>query len=85
MNKKLFIVFILISLAFVGFIFYQGITTYNAHATFEGYCKWRGLTVVNESSDYGYCKNPVSGEQFKIVLFKDRWYLDGDLPNNWPF
>jgi len=84
-RKKIFAIFLLISLFFLGFIAYQVITIYEAHATFEGYCKWRGLVVVNKSIDYGYCRNEISGEEFKMVLVDNRWYLDGDLPNNWPF
>jgi len=61
------------------------ITTYEAHATFEGYCQWRYLEVVNQSSDFGYCKDAISGQIFKMVLVNNRWYLDGDLPNNWLF
>jgi hypothetical protein len=85
-NKKLiFASCILISIIFAGFIFYQVITTYKAHETFEGYCKWRGLVPINKSADYGWCKNEISGETYKMVLFNNRWYLEGDLPNGWPF
>jgi hypothetical protein len=84
-NKKRLIIFLLIGIFFWGFVFYQLITTYKAHETFAGYCQWRGLTVVNKSADYGYCKNEISGEVFKMVLVNNRWYLDGDLPNGWPF
>lgn len=59
---------------------YQIITTYKAHETFEGYCKWRGLVVENKSSTYGYCKNLSTNKEYKMVLLKNRWYLDGDLP-----
>jgi hypothetical protein len=88
MKKKILIVSLIISIALTllvfGFMIYQIITTYQAHATFEGYCKWRGLEVVNQSSDFGYCKD-TSGQIFKMVLVGNRWYLDGDLPNGWPF
>jgi hypothetical protein len=84
-NKKLFIIFILIGIIFCGFILYQIITTYKAHETFAGYCEWRGLVVINQSTDYGWCKDSVSGKEFKMVLVDNRWYLDGDLPNGWPF
>ena len=85
-NKKEAIVFIaMMGLVFLFFMAYQIITTYKAHETFSGYCKWRGLEVVNKSADYGYCENNKSGEIFKMVLVDKRWYLDGDLPNNWPF
>ena len=79
------IISIVLSLLVFGFMTYQVITTYQAHATFEGYCKWRHLDVVNQSADFGYCKDAISGQIFKMVLFNGRWYLDGDLPNNWPF
>lgn len=89
MKKKILIVSLIISIVLVllvfGFMTYQVITTYEAHGTFDGYCKWRGLEIVNQSNDFGYCRDAVSGQVFKIVLFNGRWYLDGDLPNNWPF
>lgn len=62
------------------FLLYEIITTYKAHETFDGYCRWRGLTVENRTSGFGYCKNPHTEKEYKIVLFKGRWYLDGDLP-----
>jgi hypothetical protein len=89
MKKKILVVSLAISIIFVllifGFVIYQAITTYQAHGTFDGYCKWRHLEVVNQSSDFGYCKDAISGQVFKMVLVDGRWYLDGDLPNNWPF
>ena len=88
MNRKILIASLVISLvlfllisSFVGF---QVATTYEAHATFEGYCHWRGLEVLNKSSDYGYCADP-NGNTYKMVMVGGRWYLDGDLPNGWPF
>jgi len=63
----------------VGFIV-SSLIVVKAHKTFDGYCHWRGLEVVNKSADYGYCKSTVSGREYKIVLFKNKWYLDGDLP-----
>lgn len=83
-NKKLFIASILISILCVSFVSYEFVTTYTSHSTFEGYCQWRGLTVVNKSADFGYCQDE-NGNVFKMVLVNNRWYLDGDLPNNWPF
>lgn len=88
MNRKILILSlafsILLFLLLSIFTVYQLITTYDAHSTFEGYCHWRGLEVVNQSADFGYCSNP-SGQIYKIVLFNGRWYLNGDLPNEWPF
>ncbi len=56
------------------------ITTNQAHERFEGYCEWRGLKVVTKTSDAGFCNDPVSGQVYKMVLFKGRWFLDEDLP-----
>jgi uncharacterized protein YpmB len=88
MKKKILIISLIFSILLLiiiaGLFIYWAITTYQAHATFEGYCNWRGLEVINQSSNFGYCKD-VSGQVYKIVLFNGRWYLDGDLPNNWPF
>ena len=89
MNKKVLFVSLFFSIILfvllISFTAYEISTTYNAHATFSGYCHWRGLEVVNQSSDYGYCKDLNSGYVFKIVLVNGRWYLNGDLPNNWIF
>lgn len=76
---------ILLVLSISVFFGYEVATAYQAHATFEGYCKWRGLEVLNQSNDYGYCKDVASNQEYKMVLVNGRWYLDGDLPNNWPF
>ena len=78
--KKNLLVLAIFVIIFVAFMIFEMITTYKAHETFDGYCKWRGLVVESKSNDYGYCKNPQNNKEFKIVLFKNRWYLDGDLP-----
>ncbi len=74
------LVFLIIIILFIVFIVYKGITTYDAHDTFDGYCKRRWLVVASIWSDFGYCKNPDTNKEFKIVLFKWRRFLDGDLP-----
>ncbi|MFZ1970748.1 MAG: hypothetical protein WAU65_01030 [Candidatus Nanoarchaeia archaeon] len=88
MDKKILIVSLIFSILLVLFLsiimINQVITIYDAHATFEGYCHWRSLEIVNESNNYGYCNNSL-GQVYKMVLVNRRWYLDGDLPNNWPF
>ena len=87
MKKSLKLIILLIFIAllvFIAFISFEIITTYRAHKTFEGYCKWRGLEVINKSIDYGYCKDKNTEKEFKIVYynrgFNSGWYLDGDLP-----
>jgi len=51
-----------------------------AHGTFENYYAFRGCTrLISKTDDAGYCKL-ASGRIIKIVKFKNKWYLDGDLP-----
>jgi len=51
-----------------------------AHSTFENYYDFRGCVQLLERTDnYGFCKIK-SGQTIKIVKYKNKWYLDGDLP-----
>lgn len=51
-----------------------------AHSTFENYYAFRGCTqLIEKTPDYGTCKLN-KGQTIKIVRFKDKWYLEGDLP-----
>jgi len=79
-NKRWRTIIATIIALFVIFIIYKGRETYNAHNTFEGYCTRRGLVIEHTGTDYGYCKNLTTNKEFKIVLFKGRRFLDGDLP-----
>ena len=55
-----------------------------AHSTFKNYYKFRGCTdLINKTEDYGFCKIN-SGQIIKIVKYKNRWFLDGDLPSGFP-
>lgn len=83
-NKPVIILTVIFLVILISFFLYQFITIRNAHLTFEGYCKWRGLEVVNQSADYGWCKSQATGQEFKMVLYNNRWYLDGDLPSSFP-
>lgn len=52
-----------------------------AHSTFENYYAFRGCEqLVSRTSTTGVCKTR-SGETITIVLYKGKWYLQGDLPN----
>lgn len=73
-------ILIFLFIALLSFLTYQVISTNKAHTTFEGYCKWRGLGVESKSDTFGYCKDTKTGEIYKMVLFENKWYLDGDLP-----
>ena len=51
-----------------------------AHSNFENYYAFRGCTqLLQKTNTYGICKTD-SGETIKLVLYKNKWYLDGDLP-----
>jgi hypothetical protein len=67
---------VVINLAIAQFFIVQ-----NAHTSFENYYKFRGCsTLVSKSIDSAVCKLS-SGESIKIVLYQNKWYLDGDLPS----
>ncbi|AKM82636.1 TPA: hypothetical protein DD449_01140 [Candidatus Berkelbacteria bacterium] len=52
-----------------------------AHSTFENYYAFRGcVQLLSKSDEYGYCK-AENGSIMKIVKYKDRWFLAGDLPS----
>ncbi|MDE2001270.1 MAG: hypothetical protein KGI60_01730 [Patescibacteria group bacterium] len=58
----------------------QVITVRRAHATFENYYAFRGcVQLLERGDDYGMCRTD-SGQVIRIVRFRNRWYLDGDLP-----
>ena len=51
-----------------------------AHSTFENYYIFRGCTqLISKTDTYGFCRIN-SGKIIKIVKFKNKWFLDGDLP-----
>jgi hypothetical protein len=58
----------------------QWIMLRRAHSTFENYYAFRGCALLlQRTADYGLCRLP-SGQVIKLVHFRGRWYLDGDLP-----
>ena len=81
LNKKIVII-VIILLAIIVFTFglYWILYLQKAHSTFENYYAFRGcVKLLNKIDNYGFCEL-ASGETIKIVKFKDKWYLDGDLP-----
>lgn len=55
----------------------------NAHSTFDNYYAFRGCTrLISQTDNYGTCEL-ASGKIIKIVKFRDKWYLEGDLPSCW--
>jgi len=58
----------------------QFILLRKAHSTFENYYAFRGCTqLVKKTDNYSLCKLST-GQTIKIVEFRGKWYLDGDLP-----
>jgi hypothetical protein len=54
-----------------------------AHSSFENYYKFRGCSQLLSRSDTEATCKTTAGNVIKIVEFKGRWYLDGDLPVCW--
>lgn len=80
--KSKIVTIVVILLALVIFIFglYWILYLQKAHSTFENYYAFRGCTqLISKTDNYGFCKL-ASGQTIKIVKFKGKWYLDGDLP-----
>lgn len=77
MIKRLILIIVIIAIIFS---VYQIRFLNKAHSTFDNYFSFRGCTqLVVRTSTYGVCKL-ASGKNIKIVLYHDKWYLDGDLP-----
>jgi|GEM_PF-227230 len=58
----------------------EAIRVDKAHQTFENYYAFRGCSkLLKKTNTYGLCRLP-SGQTIKIVEFREKWYLDGDLP-----
>ncbi|HUC88970.1 MAG TPA: hypothetical protein VMR49_02980 [Candidatus Paceibacterota bacterium] len=79
-NKKIIgiLLFLVIIIFTIGII--QFFVLRKAHSTFENYYKFRGcVQLIEKTNTYGTCKLS-SGQIIKLVKYKDKWYLDGDLP-----
>jgi hypothetical protein len=54
-----------------------------AHSTFDNYYAFRDCEkLIDRTPTYGDCQL-ASGQIIRIVNFRGRWYLDGDLPACW--
>ncbi len=72
----LIIGFLILALLFA----WQFITLRKAHSSLANYAAFRGCaSVAEESGGYAICGLP-SGQSIKLVQFRNRWYLDKDLP-----
>jgi hypothetical protein len=84
MNKKLLIVasFVVVALVIASGAYWT-IYLRKAHSTFDNYYKFRGCTqLITKTDTYGTCQLK-NGNTIKIVKYKGKWYLDGDLPMCW--
>lgn len=80
MKKKLLIATALLALVLVLLSVWQILLLRKAHSSFENYYAFRGCAqLLEKRDDHGICKIS-SGKTIKIVKYKGRWYLDGDLP-----
>lgn len=80
-NKRLILIFaILIIALFLVFGVYWVLYLKKVHSTFENYYAFRGCQkLLEKTMDYGICQLK-SGATIKLVKFKNKWYLAGDLP-----
>ena len=80
-SKRTWVIGIGILVLLVGFLSRKIYATNLAHTTFERYYAFRGCAhLIDRTDTYGNC-TLANGQQIKIVLYKNRWYLDGDLPS----
>ena len=70
-----------LAIILVGLGIYWTLYLQRAHSTFDNYYKFRECTELTEKTEaYGICKLK-DGSTIKIVLYRGKWFLDGDLPN----
>lgn len=66
-----------------GYFAQQVATLRVAHSSFENYAAFRGCAqITSRTPTEGTC-TLASGGTIKIVQFRGRWFLDGDLPTCW--
>ncbi len=80
MKKIILIVASLLIIGAGAFGMYQNHRLNLAHSTYENYYAFRGcVKQLDKTDSYGTCQL-ADGLTIKIVAFKGKWYLDGDLP-----
>ena len=83
--SKTLAIAICVTLAVIGFVVINLLSNYffflrHAHSSFENYYAFRGcIQLLQKTETFGICKTD-SGQTIKMVLYKGKWYLDGDLP-----
>ena len=76
--SKIILILILIFAFFcLGWVLYLR----RAHSTFENYYKFRGCAeLISKTDETGLCKLK-DDKTIKLVKYRGKWFLDGDLPN----
>lgn len=59
---------------------WQFMTLRQAHSSFDNYAAFRGGKQITSHTDTSGSCTLASGQTIKIVQFRGKWYLDGDLP-----
>lgn len=64
----------------IGLTTWQFVRVEHAHSSFANYYAFRGcVRLVSKSDATAVCALP-SGKTIKLVKYKNKWYLQGDLP-----
>jgi hypothetical protein len=84
-SKKIWLLVGAVAMVSIGFCMVsQIIMLRKAHSTFDNYYAFRGCTkLIDQTATYGDCQL-ASGQTIRIVEFRGKWFLDGDLPTCWP-
>lgn len=81
--KSKHLIFFAVTIFVVGVVYLaisQTIMLRKAHSTFENYYAFRDCkNLLKKTDTYGLCQLS-SGQTIKLVEFRGKWYLDGDLP-----
>ena len=79
-NKIIIVAIIMVVISCLAFGVYWFLCLQKAHSTFEDYYHFRGCTeLLSKTDSYGFCKT-ANNQIIKIVNFRGKWYLEGDLP-----
>lgn len=69
-----------LTLCLIAIAAWQFLVLRKAHGSFENYYAFRGCAeLLSRTDTSGICRTR-SGDTIKIVEYRGKWYLDGDLP-----
>ena len=79
-HKVVVILTLIVIIAGSTAMYFQVRMLHKAHSTFDNYYAFRGCAqLLKRTPTYGVCRTQ-SGDVITIVLYKGKWYLQGDLP-----